>query len=168
MSSLNVLTNLSIIPNLFPLLMCSSFATLVSNLISLSSQNFLIGALENSLSPSNPRINPTSSLNPWIVLTDTSALFSFLLFVNTYAQALRLNISTNNNMGMRVSPRFHQNISIWNVCGGAVILYWYVLFTVVFIWLTSWFFKYSCISFTLISGCFSLTFLINVVLLPIS
>jgi len=63
MISLNVLTNLSIIPNLFPLLMCSSFATLVSNLISLSSQIFLIGALENSLSPSNPRINPTSSLN---------------------------------------------------------------------------------------------------------
>ena len=63
MSSRNVLTNLSIIPNLFPLLICSSFATLVSNLISLSSQNFLIGALENSLSPSNPLINPTSSLN---------------------------------------------------------------------------------------------------------
>ncbi len=63
MSSLNVLTNLSIIPNLLPLLICSSFATLVSNLISLSSQNFLTAALENSLSPSNPLINPTSFLN---------------------------------------------------------------------------------------------------------
>jgi hypothetical protein len=51
------------IPNLFPLLMCSSFATLVSNLISLSSQKNLTAALENSLSPSNPLINPTSSLN---------------------------------------------------------------------------------------------------------
>ena len=112
MSSLNVLTNLSIIPNLFPLLICSSFATLVSNLISLSSQNFLIGALENSLSPSNPFILPTSSLNSCNVLTDTSARFSCLLFVNTYAQALRLNISTSNNIGINVSPRFHQNISI--------------------------------------------------------
>ena len=64
MSSRNVLTNLSIIPNLFPFDICSSFATLVSNLISLSSQKNLIGALENSLSPSNPLINPTSSLNP--------------------------------------------------------------------------------------------------------
>ena len=63
MSSLNVLTNLSIIPSLFPLLICSSLATLVSNLMSLSSQYFLIAALENSLSPSNPLINPTSSLN---------------------------------------------------------------------------------------------------------
>ncbi len=63
MSSLNVLTNLSIIPSLFPLLICSSFATLVSNLMSLSSQYFLIAALENSFSPSNPLINPTSSLN---------------------------------------------------------------------------------------------------------
>ena len=36
--------------NLLPLLICSSFATLVSNLISLSLQNFLIAALENSLS----------------------------------------------------------------------------------------------------------------------
>ena len=167
MSSLRVLTNLSMIPNLLPLLMCSSFATLVSNLISLSSQNFLIAALENSLSPVKPLICPTSSLNPWIVLTDTSALFSFLLFVSTYAQALRLNISTNNNIGISVSAFFHQNISIWNVCGGAVILYWYVLFTVVLIWLTSWFFKYSFISFILISGCLSLTFLINVVLLLI-
>jgi hypothetical protein len=62
----NVLINLSIIqvPNLLPLLICSSFATLVSNLISLSSQNFLIGALKNSLSPSNPHINPTPSFNP--------------------------------------------------------------------------------------------------------
>ncbi len=41
MSSLNVLTNLSIIPNLFPFDICSSFATLVSNLISLSLQNFV-------------------------------------------------------------------------------------------------------------------------------
>ncbi len=64
MSSLNVLTNLYIIPNLFPFDICSSFDTLVSNLISLSSQNILIAALENSLSPSNPLINPTSSLNP--------------------------------------------------------------------------------------------------------
>ncbi len=63
MSSLNVLTNLSIIPNLFPFDMCSPFATLVSNLISLASQNVLIAALENSLSPSNPLINPTSFLN---------------------------------------------------------------------------------------------------------
>ncbi len=98
MSSLNVLTNLSIIPNLLPLDVCSSFATLVSNLISLSSQKFLIGELENSLSPSNPLINPTSILNSCIVFTDTSALFSFLLFVSTYTQALRLNISTNNNI----------------------------------------------------------------------
>ena len=112
MSSRNVLTNLSIIPNLFPLLICSSFATLVSNLILLSSQNFLIAALENSLSPVKPLIDPTSSLNSSKVLTDTAALFSFLLFVSTYAQALRLNISTNNNIGIRVSPRFHQNISI--------------------------------------------------------
>ena len=149
MSSRNVLTNLSIIPNLLPLLICSSFATLVSNLISLSSQNFLIGALENSLSPSIPFIIPTSFLNSWIVFTDTSALFFFFDFVSTYAQALRLNISTNNNIGMRVSPRFHQKISIWNVRGGAVILYWYVLFTLVLIWLISWFFKYSCMSFTL-------------------
>ena len=129
------------IPNLFPLLICSSFATLVSNLISLSSQNFLIGELENSLSTSNPLINPTSSLNSWIVFTETAALFSFLLFVSTYAQALRLNISTSNNIGINVSAFFHQNISIWNVRGGAVILYWYVLFTLVLIWLTSWFFK---------------------------
>ena len=75
MSSLNVLTNLSIIPNLFPLLICSSFATLVSNLILLSSQNFLIAALENSLSPVKALIDPTSSLNSSKVLTDTSALF---------------------------------------------------------------------------------------------
>ncbi len=61
MSSLNVLTNLSMIPNLFPLLICSSFATLVSNLISLSSQKKLTAALENSLSLSNPLINPTSA-----------------------------------------------------------------------------------------------------------
>ena len=140
------------------MLICSSFATLVSNLILLSSQNFLIAALENSLSPVKPLIFPTSFLKSSKVLTDTSALFSFLLFVSTYAQALRLNISTNNNIGIRVSPRFHQNISIWNVWGGAVILYWYVLFTVVLIWLTSWFFKYSCISFNLISACLSLTF----------
>jgi hypothetical protein len=112
MSSRNVLTNLSIIPNLFPLLICSSFATLVSNLISLSLQTFLIAALENSLSPVKPLINPTSSFNPWIVFTDTSALFSFLLFVSTYAHALRLNISTNNNIGINVSAFFHQNISI--------------------------------------------------------
>ena len=112
MSSLNVLTNLSMIPNLFPLLICSSFATLVSNLISLSSQNFLIAALENSLSPVNPLIFPTSFLNSSKVFTETSALFSFLLFVSTYAQALRLNISTNSNIGIRVSPRFHQKISI--------------------------------------------------------
>ncbi len=60
MRSRNVLTNLSIIPNLFPLLVCSSFATLVSNLISLSSQNFLIAELEIFLSPVKPLINPTS------------------------------------------------------------------------------------------------------------
>ena len=94
MSSRNVLTNLSIIPNLFPLLIwhniCSSFATLVSNLISLSSQNFLIAELENSLSPVKPLIFPTSFLKSSKVLTDTSALFSFLLFVSTYAQALRI------------------------------------------------------------------------------
>ncbi len=64
MSSRNVLTNLSIIPNLSPLLICSSFATLVSNLISLSSQKFLIAELENSLLPVKPLIFPTSSLNP--------------------------------------------------------------------------------------------------------
>ena len=75
MSSLNVLTNLSIIPNLFPLLICSSFATLVSNLISLSSQNFLIGALENSLSPVKPLICPTSFLKSSKVFTETSAFF---------------------------------------------------------------------------------------------
>ena len=53
--------------------------------------------------------------------------FSFLLFAGT--EALQLNISTNNNKGIRVLPRlsrFHQNISIINlkrvVCGGAVIL----------------------------------------------
>ena len=51
------------IPNLFPLLICSSFATLVSNLVVLSSQFVLIGELEISLSPSNPFILPTSSLN---------------------------------------------------------------------------------------------------------
>jgi hypothetical protein len=68
--------------------------------------------LENSLSPTNTLINPTSFLNSCNVLTDTAALFSFLLFVNTYAQALRLNISTCNNIGINVSPHFHQNISI--------------------------------------------------------
>ena len=83
MSSLKVLTNLSIIPNLFPLDICSSFATLVSNLILLSLKNFLIAALENSLSPSNPFIVPTSFLKISNVLTDTAARFSFLLFVNT-------------------------------------------------------------------------------------
>mgnify|MGYP000560078707 CR=1 FL=1 len=112
MSSLNVLTNLSIIPNLLPLLICSSFATLVSNLILLSSQNFLVAALENSLSPVNPLMLPTSFLKFSNVLTDISALFSFFDFVNTYAQALRLNISTSNNIGTSVSAFFHQNISI--------------------------------------------------------
>ena len=29
-----------------------------------------------------------------------------------HAQALRLNISTSNNIGIKVSPRRHQNISI--------------------------------------------------------
>ena len=60
MSCLNVLTSLSIIPNLFPFDICSSFATLVSNLILFSSQKVLIGPDENSLSPSNPFIFPTS------------------------------------------------------------------------------------------------------------
>ncbi len=101
MSSSNVLTNLSIISNLFPSDMCSSFATPVSNRILLSLQNFIIGALENSLLPSSS--NPTSSLNPWIVLTDTYALFSFLLFVSTFIPAFLLNISTNNNIGISVS-----------------------------------------------------------------
>ncbi len=80
MSSRNVLqvTNLSIIPNLFPLDICSSFATLVSNLISLSSQKILIAAFENSLSPSNTLINPTSSLNSRIVL------LILLLFSSSY------------------------------------------------------------------------------------
>ncbi len=77
MSSRNVLTYQSIIPYLFPLDICSSFATLVSNLISLSSQNVLIAALENSLSPVKPLISPTSFLKSSKVLTDTSALFSF-------------------------------------------------------------------------------------------
>ena len=54
MSSLNVLTNLSIIPNLFPPDICSNFDTLVSSLILLSVQNFLTAALPNSLSPSKP------------------------------------------------------------------------------------------------------------------
>ena len=112
MSSLRVLTNLSMIPNLLPLLICSSFATLVSNLILLSSQNFLIGPLENSLSPSIPFIFPTSSLNFFNVATFTSARLFFLLFVSTYAQALRDNISTNNRIGCNVSPRLHQKISI--------------------------------------------------------
>ena len=112
MSSRNVLTNLSMIPNLLPLLMCSSFATLVSNLILLSSQNFLIAALENSLSPVNPLMFPTSFLNSSKVFTETSARFSCFDFVSTYAQALRLNTSTSNNIGIRVSPRFHQKISI--------------------------------------------------------
>ena len=112
MSSLNVLTNLSIIPNLLPLLICSSFATLVSNLISLSSQNFLIGALEKSLSTVKQLSCPTSFLKSFKVFTDTSAHFSCFDFVSTYAQALRLNTSTSNNIGMRVSPRFHQKISI--------------------------------------------------------
>ncbi len=44
-------------------------------------KNFLIAALENSFSPSYLFINPTSSLNSYTVLTDTSALFS--IFVNT-------------------------------------------------------------------------------------
>ena len=139
-SCFSVLTNLAIIPSLFPFDICSSFETPVSNLISLSSQNFLIAELENSLSPVKPLIDLTSSLNSWIVLTDTSALFSFLLFVSTYAQALRLKISTYSNIGISVSDFFHQKISIWNVRGGAVILYWYVLFSVALIWLTSWFF----------------------------
>ena len=82
MSSLKVLTNLSIIPSLFPLLMCSSLDTLVSNLILLSLQNFFIAALPNSLSPSRPCIYPTSFLNISSVFTDTSALFYFLLFGN--------------------------------------------------------------------------------------
>ena len=112
MSSLNVLTNLSMIPNLFPLLICSSFATLVSNLILLSSQIFLIAALENSLSPVNPLILPTSFLKFSNVLTDISALFSFFDFVNTYAHAFLLNTSTSNNIGISVSPLFHQKISI--------------------------------------------------------
>ncbi len=141
MSSLRVLTNQSMIPNLLPLLICSSFATLVSNLILLSSQKFLIAALENSVSPLKPFIFSTSTLNSWTVFTEPSARFSFLLFVSTYAQALQLNTSTRNNIGIRVSPRFHWKISIWNVRGGAVILYWYVLFTLVLIWLTSWFLK---------------------------
>ena len=102
MSSRNVLTNLSMIPNLLPLLMCSSLATLVSNLILLPSQNVLIAALENSLSPVNPLICPTSVLNSSKVFTETSALFSCFDFVSTYAQALRLNISTSNNIGMRL------------------------------------------------------------------
>ncbi len=101
MSSRNVLTNLSIIPNLFPFDICSSFATsiLVSNLISLSSKQSDWDT-RNSFSPSNPLINPTSSLNPEPFLTDTSALFSCLLFVSTYALAFRLNISTKNNVGI--------------------------------------------------------------------
>ncbi len=41
------------------ILFCSAFATLVSNLISLSLQNFLIASLENSLSPVNPFMLPT-------------------------------------------------------------------------------------------------------------
>ena len=120
MSSLRVLTNLSMIPNLLPLLMCSSFATLVSNLISLSSQNFLIAALENSLSPVKPLIFPTSFLNSSKVFTETSALFSCLLFVSTYAQALRLNISTNSNIGIRVSPLFHQKYQL-ETCAGVLL-----------------------------------------------
>ncbi len=45
-------------------------------------------------------------------MTDTSALFSFLLFVSTYAQALRFDISTNNNIGISVSDFFHQKIKL--------------------------------------------------------
>ncbi len=80
MSSLNVLTNLSMIPNLLPFEICSSFATLVSNLILLSSQNFLIAALENSLSPVKPLICPTSFLNSskvfyWDFLPEVSVIF---------------------------------------------------------------------------------------------
>jgi hypothetical protein len=68
MSYLNVLTNLFIIPRFvsiaYMLFFCYTSMIVVSNLISLPPQNFLIGALENSLLPSNPLINPTSSLNP--------------------------------------------------------------------------------------------------------
>ncbi len=81
MSSPNVLTNLSMNTDIFPLLICSSLATLVSNLISLSSQNVLIGALENSLSAVKPFICPTSFLKSSQVFSETSARFSFLLFV---------------------------------------------------------------------------------------
>ena len=54
MSSLNVLTNLSIIPSLFPPDICSNFDTLVSSLILLSVQNLLSAALPNSLTPFKP------------------------------------------------------------------------------------------------------------------
>jgi hypothetical protein len=74
-------------------------------------KNF-IAALENSLSPVNPLIVPTSFLKYSNVLTDISALFSFFDFVSTYAHAFLLSTSTGNNIGISVSPRFHQKTSI--------------------------------------------------------
>ena len=112
MSSLSVLTNLSIIPSLFPPDICSSFDTLESNLILYFSQNALTAALPNSLSPSSPLICPTSFLNDSNVFTVISPLFSFMLLGNTYAYAFLLSISTSNNMGSSDSPFFHQKISI--------------------------------------------------------
>ncbi len=135
--------------------MCSSFATLVSNLISLSSQFFLIAALETSLSPSNPLINPTSSLNSCNVLTDTAALFScFLLIHLPRPYGLELIIILVS-MFLIFSTKKYQ---FEKYGGGAVILYSCFIFTLVFIWFTSWFFKYSCISLTFISGFLSLIF----------
>ena len=112
MSSLSVLTNLSIIPSLFPPDICSSFDTLESNLILYFSQNCFTAALPNSLSPSSPLICPTSFLNSSNVFTVISPLFSFMLLGYTYAYAFLLSISTNNNIGSNDSPFSHQNMSI--------------------------------------------------------
>ncbi len=76
----------------------------------------------NSASPIIACMPPTSLF----ILSIHSTLFSprvlSLFFDKTNAHNFLLNISTNNNTGVKVSPFFHHNKSTWNDFGFAVIL----------------------------------------------
>ena len=77
-------------------------------------------------------------------------------FVNTYAHAFLLDTSTSNNVDTIVWPHLYQNKSIWNVRGGAVILYWFFyLHLYLFIRLTSYIIVYFHFHFGCLSNIFN-------------
>ena len=80
--------------------MCSVFAIEVSNLILCFSQYSLINLLLNSLSPIKLLIPFVSLFNCSI----QSNILSPVFFDNTNANNFLLRISTNNNIGVCVSP----------------------------------------------------------------